>query len=103
MRGLSCAFDASSHAWPRYITCSFYHFIYLLSLPLPSGSTLCAAQAILGAEYSDSADIWSLACMVFELVTGDFLFYPKDSEEQEAESTYSKDEDHLAQVWSRGI
>lgn len=47
---------------------------------------------ILGAGYHDAADMWSLACMVFELVTGDFLFHPK------SEGAYSKDEDHLAQV-----
>ena len=36
------------------------------------------------------ADIWSLACMVFELATGDYLFDPKASDE------YPRDEDHLA-------
>jgi len=36
--------------------------------------------------------MWSLACMVFELVTGDFLFEPR------AGKDYSRDEDHLAQM-----
>jgi serine/threonine protein kinase len=47
-------------------------------------------ETIINAGYHTSADIWSLACMVFELVTGDYLFDPKASEE------YPRDEDHLA-------
>merc|ERR550514_2595090 len=47
-------------------------------------------ETIIGAGYDTSADIWSLACMLFELVTGDYLFDPKASEE------YPRDEDHLA-------
>jgi len=34
-------------------------------------------------------DLWSLACIVFELITGDFLFDPK------AEKTLDKDVYHL--------
>jgi serine/threonine-protein kinase SRPK3 len=32
---------------------------------------------LLGIDYDSTADIWSLACMIFELVTGDFLFEPR--------------------------
>ncbi len=49
-------------------------------------------QVILGSEYNASADMWSMACLVFELVTGDFLFDPKSG------SRFSRDDDHLAQM-----
>lgn len=51
-----------------------------------------APEVIIGASYSTSADIWSVACLLFELVTGDYLFSPKSS------ARFSRDEDHLAQI-----
>lgn len=41
-------------------------------------------------EYDASTDLWSYACMIFELITGDFLFNPRPSHE------YKKNDDHLA-------
>jgi len=49
-------------------------------------------EVILGGDYDQSADIWSLACMLFELVTGDYLFDPKKGK------TYRKNDDHLALI-----
>ena len=47
-------------------------------------------EVILGAKYGASCDIWSLACVIFELVTGDVLFDPRSGE------THERDDDHLA-------
>ncbi|KAH8061837.1 hypothetical protein JL722_3792 [Aureococcus anophagefferens] len=49
-------------------------------------------EVIVGADYDTSADVWSLACIVFELLTGDLLFDPR------AGGDYDRDEDHLAQM-----
>ncbi|KAI0072575.1 kinase-like protein [Panus rudis PR-1116 ss-1] len=50
-------------------------------------------EVILGARWGPSADIWSVACVIFELITGgDYLFDPASG------SRYSKDDDHIAQI-----
>jgi serine/threonine-protein kinase SRPK3 len=49
-----------------------------------------APEVIVRNSYNTSADIWSCACLVFELLTGDFLFDPQESE------FIDRDEDHLA-------
>eukprot|EP00392_Amoebophrya_sp_AT5.2_P004223 g4231.t1 len=51
-----------------------------------------APEVLTGAEYDTSTDLWSSACMFFELLTGDFLFDPKSSQ------SWSTDEDQLALV-----
>lgn len=51
-----------------------------------------APEVLLGAPWGCSADIWSTACLIFELITGDLLFEPDEGH------SYSKDDDHIAQV-----
>ncbi|XP_056305609.1 SRSF protein kinase 1 [Danio aesculapii] len=49
-------------------------------------------EVLLGSEYGPAADIWSVACLAFELATGDSLFEPK------AGPNFSLEEDHLAHI-----
>ncbi|XP_041944511.1 SRSF protein kinase 2-like [Alosa sapidissima] len=51
-----------------------------------------AIEVLIGAEYDTPADIWSTACMAFELATGEFLFEPYPGK------TYSREEDHIAHI-----
>jgi hypothetical protein len=49
-----------------------------------------APEVLVGASYDTSADMWSVACIVFELLTGDLMFDPH------AGKSWSREEDHLA-------
>ena len=44
----------------------------------------------MGIDYDASTDMWSFACMIFELITGDFLFNPRPGD------NHKKNDDHLA-------
>ncbi|PKY05724.1 kinase-like protein [Aspergillus campestris IBT 28561] len=49
-------------------------------------------EVILGSKWGASTDVWSMACMSFELITGDYLFDPQSG------TKYGKDDDHIAQI-----
>jgi len=49
-------------------------------------------EVIVGCPYGPAIDVWSVACLVFELITGDYLFKPKE----DPNGQHSRDEDHLA-------
>ncbi|XP_055078933.1 SRSF protein kinase 3 [Periophthalmus magnuspinnatus] len=49
-------------------------------------------EVLVGLDYGPPADIWSVACMTFELLTGDSLFEPR------AADSCSLEEDHIAQI-----
>ena len=49
-------------------------------------------EVLLGYHWGALADLWLFACLIFELLTGDYLFDPRDGK------TYTKDDDHIAQI-----
>lgn len=49
-------------------------------------------EVLLGSHWGALADLWSYACLIFELLTGDYLFDPREGK------SYSKDDDHIAQI-----
>ena len=49
-------------------------------------------EVILGINYNETSDIWSLACIVYELITGDFLFNPITGD------NFSKNDSHLEKI-----
>jgi serine/threonine protein kinase len=51
-------------------------------------------EAILGrSDWTHTVDIWSVACVVFELLTAEYLFDP-----QSQPNLFSKDDDHMALI-----
>ncbi|KAG2146510.1 kinase-like protein [Suillus bovinus] len=53
-----------------------------------------APEAILGRrDWGTRADVWSVACVVFELLTAEYLFDPHGQGE-----VFTKDDDHMAQI-----
>ncbi|KAJ6501665.1 CMGC/SRPK protein kinase [Mycena vitilis] len=51
-------------------------------------------EAIIGRkDWGTRADMWSVACLVFELLTAEFLFDPQGQGE-----LFTKDDDHMAQI-----
>lgn len=59
-------------------------------------------EVLLGLPYDTSADIWSLACMIYELATKQYLFDPavSDFEEETNETRHIFDSVHLSMIES---
>lgn len=52
-----------------------------------------APEVLLGLTFNDAADIWSLGCMTYRLLTGEHLFAPKPG------SRSFQNEEHLALIF----
>lgn len=53
-----------------------------------------APEAIIGRkDWGTRADIWSVACVIFELLTAEYLFDPQGQGQ-----LFTKDDDHMAQI-----
>ncbi|KAI0322325.1 kinase-like domain-containing protein [Amylostereum chailletii] len=51
-------------------------------------------EAIIGrSDWGCAVDVWSVACVVFELLTAEYLFEPQGQGQ-----LFSKDDDHMAQI-----
>lgn len=51
-----------------------------------------APEILLGFTWGALVDMWSIGCLIFELVTGDYLFDPREG------GSFGRDDDHLAQI-----
>ena len=51
-----------------------------------------AFENIIRSGYNEKTDMWSLACLIFEMLTNDFLFKPYPAKDKR----YKKNDEHIA-------
>ena len=54
-----------------------YKYLSLIHIQMCIRDRYRGPEVILGSKYNTTADLWSLACMTFQMLTGDLLFNPK--------------------------
>jgi serine/threonine-protein kinase SRPK3 len=54
-----------------------------------------APEVLLGKDWTENVDIWSLGCILFECATGDLLFNPAEAAPL---PHFTKEDDMLAQM-----
>ncbi|GJE90011.1 kinase-like protein [Phanerochaete sordida] len=58
-----------------------------------SAFSLRAPEIILRSDFGTAIDIWAIGCIVFEMITGRWLFHPEGGDED-----WSIEDDHLAKM-----
>lgn len=91
-------------SYPWLVFATLEATLFIVPNPVP-----CHLHLV-GAPYCTSADIWSAACLIFELATGDLLFDPHAGENYERDEgalfsclQQTPNSHHLCRVHTQGF